>query len=97
MPAFHLACYPFHMSRIWAKTIVNFKVKDSIIHECAERLDSYNFFENTREIAEKLHIATPVVLDSHCKNFLEFNTLKFKPRDFLEPVPFDSLVFESAD
>lgn len=86
-----------NMFRIWAKTIVNYRVKTSIIHECAERIGSYNFFENVREIAEKLHIPTPVVLNSHCENFLEFNTLKFRPRDFLEPVPFDFLVLEDAD
>ena len=85
------------MTRIWAKILIDHKVKQSIIHECGERLASYNFFENVRAIAEKLHIPTPVVLNSHIENFLEFNILKLRPNDFIESVSFDFLVLECAD
>lgn len=90
-------CYTPDMFRIWAKIVTNHKVQRSIIHECSERLASHNFFENMRAIAEKLHIPTPIVLNSHCENFLEFNILKLRPRDFIEAIPFDFLVLECAD
>ena len=85
------------MTKIWAKTMINHKVKKSIIHDCGERINIVNFYENVRKICEKLKVSTPVVLNSYAENFIEFNILKFRPRDFLEEIPFDFLVLENGD
>ena len=85
------------MTKIWAKTMVNHRVKTSIIHDCGEIVTVDNFYRAVRKICESLKIPTPVVLHSYAKNFTEFNIVKFRPRDFLEEVNFDFLVLESGE
>ena len=75
----------------------NHKVKNSIIYQCCEILNIENFYRHVRTICEQLKIPTPVVLNSYAENFIEYNILKFKQRDFLEPVYFDTLVIENGD
>ena len=87
----------FRMYRIWAKIITNHRVIRSIIHDTGERIEAWNFYDNVRQIAEQLKIPTPVVLHSYAENFLNFNLMKFKARDFLEDIPFDVLLLESVD
>ena len=85
------------MKKIWAKIVIDHKVKKSIVHDCSERLDILNFWENVKQICEELKIPTPVLLGCHAENFLEFNTLKLKQRDFIEEIPFDWLHLESGE
>ena len=85
------------MTKIWAKIVINHSVKKSIIHYCNERLDVFNFYENVRQICEKLRVPTPIILDIYAQNFLEFNIFKFKQRDFLEDIAFDFLVLENGE
>ena len=85
------------MQKIWAKTVLDHKVKKSIIHDCGERVNIVNFYSTVRAICEKLKIPTPVILNVYAENFVEFNILKFKQRDFLEEIPFDALVLENGD
>ena len=85
------------MTKVWAKIIINHKVKKSLIHDCGERISIVNFYNNVRTICEKLKIPTPVVLNTYAENFVEFNILKFRQRDFLEEVSFDALVLERGE
>lgn len=85
------------MHKIWAKVIINQKVKRSIIHDPGEHIETWNFFDHVRQIAEKLKIPTPVVLNSYAENFLNFNLVKFRARDFLEEIPFDYLLLECVE
>ena len=85
------------MQKIWAKIITDHRVKKSIIHDCGEKVNTANFYNNVRQICEKLKIPTPVVLNTYAENFVVFNILKFRQRDFLEEVPFDALVLESGE
>jgi hypothetical protein len=89
--------YTRYMTKIWAKVVVNHRVKKGIIHDCEERVDIVNFFSHVHAICEKLKIPTPVVLNCYAENFIEFNILKFKPRDFIEEVSFDWLVLENGE
>ena len=84
------------MQKIWAKTITDHRVKKSIIHDCGEKVDLANFYNNVRKICEKLKIPTPVVLNTYAQGFLEFNIVKFRQRDFVEEVLFDALVLEAV-
>ena len=85
------------MNKIWAKVIVNHRVKASVLHDCPHRVDVLNFWENVKSICEALKIPTPVLLEVYCEKFLEFNTLKLKQRDFIENVDFDWLLLENGD
>lgn len=85
------------MQKIWAKIIINQRVKKHIVHDAGEKIESWNFYDNVRQIAEKLKIPTPVVLNSYAENFLNFNIMKFKQRDFLEEINFDMLQLENGE
>ena len=85
------------MDKIWAKIVVNHRVKQSIIHTAPDRIDILNFWDNVKQICEELKIPTPVILTCHAENFLELNTLKLKPTDFIEDVPFDWLLLENGE
>jgi len=85
------------MTKIWAKIMVNHRVKKSLVHNCGAQVTEETFYDNVREICESLKISTPVVIKTYAENFLEFNTFKFKQRDFLEEIPFDFLVLENGD
>jgi len=84
------------MHKIWAKIITDQKVKRSIIHDAGERIELWNFYDNVRQIAEALKIPTPVVLNSYAENFLNFNLIKFRARDFIEEINFDYLLLEAV-
>ena len=79
------------MIKVWAKIIIDHKVKHSVVVE----VDPDNFFEGITKIAEALKIPTPMVTQSQIDNFLEFNLLKLKQRDFVESIPFDILEFNA--
>jgi len=84
------------MQRVWAKIITDQKVKRSIIYDAGERIETWNFFTHVQRIAEQLKIPTPVVLNSYAENFLNYNLMKFKARDFLEEINFDWLWLEKV-
>ena len=48
-----------------------------------------------REIAEKLDIPTPVVLDKHIIDFTVYKNTRFFTDDFVESVNFEKLVLEN--
>lgn len=85
------------MNKIWAKIMKNQRVARSIIYDAEERIEIWNFYDHVRQIAEKLKIPTPVVLNSYAENFLNFNLMKFRARDFIEEISFDYLLLEQVD
>lgn len=79
------------MLKVWAKIIIDHKVKNSVV----VTIDPDNFFDGVTQIAAELKIPTPMVTQSQIDNFLEFNLLKLKQRDFIETIPFDILEFNA--
>ncbi len=82
------------MIRIWAKIIDDSK----IIKSCEITVMNYDyhiFEEYVREIAYKLDIPTPVVLDKHIIDFTVYKSTRFFKEDFVESVNFDKLVLEN--
>ncbi len=75
------------MTKVWAKIIIDHKVKQSAV----VAIDPTDFYHGLVAMATALKIPTPIVTQSQIDNFLAFNILKLKPRDFLEKVPFDCL------
>ena len=87
----------FMKSKIWAKIIVDQRVKGSIIYDAGGLVEKWNFFDNVRGVCEELKIPTPVVLNSYAENFLNFNLVKFRQRDFVEEIAFDCLLLERVE
>lgn len=83
------------MFRIWAKIITDGKIEKQITYEREDKFVYAKFFEYLADICEGLDIATPVLLKTHIFNYAKFNTVRFIPRDFAEPVEFDRLVLDN--
>lgn len=60
-----------------------------------EKFSYGEFFRYLTDICYELDVPTPVLLKPHLFSYAKFNHVKFLPRDFLESVPFDSLVLEN--
>lgn len=84
------------MIRLWAKIIIDNKLKKDIIYESIDNYSREDFFEHISEICYKLNIPSPVLINSHYDTFENFNFIKFIPRDFVEEVTFDKLEIENA-
>ena len=84
------------MVRIWAKTIIDNKLQDDIIYEAVGNFKPEELYLHVGEICHKMDIPSPVVLKSHEKNYVEFNTCTFLARDFVESIYFEKLVLENA-
>ncbi len=75
------------MLKVWAKIVTDHKVK----HSAVVALDPTDFYNGIIAIAEALKIPTPIITQSQIDNFIAFNILKLKQRDFIEHIPFDYL------
>lgn len=81
--------------KIWVKTYVGDKITNSIV--LSEKGTSREVFDNMLKTAiDSFDLSTPVVLSQHFNHFSHFNSVKFLPRDFVEPVSFDKLVVENV-
>ncbi len=83
------------MFRIWAKIVKDGKIEKQLTYERDDKFAYGKFFEYLADICEELDIATPVLLKTHIFNYAKFNTVRFIPRDFAEPVEFDKLILEN--
>ena len=81
------------MTKIWAKIIIDNKVRHSIVYDNKTDIDADNFHPALIKICETLKIPTPIIVATQIAGFMEFNILKLKQRDFIEPIPFDFLEF----
>lgn len=84
------------MIRLWAKTIQNQKIQKSYVYESIDKFSPETFLFHMQQICHILDIGTPVILKTHIQNLINFNTVSFLPRDFVENVSFDKLVIENA-
>lgn len=82
------------MIRIWAKIEKNHKLGKNIIYESLDNFKPETFYLHVQEICNRLDIPTPVIIESHIKNFDKFNTTTFLERDFIESIDFDKLILE---
>lgn len=83
------------MFRIWAKLITDSKTTKSC-EITVVNYDYHIFEEYVREIAYKLDIPTPIVLDQHIIDFTVYKSTRFFPEDFVESVSFEKLVLENV-
>ena len=83
------------MFRMWGKILKDGKILKQVTYERVDKFTYSSFFNYLADICEELDIATPVLLKTHIFNYAKFNTVKFIPRDFAEPVDFDRPVIEN--
>lgn len=83
------------MFKIWGKIVKDGKIIKQVTYERADKFAYSQFFTYLADICEALDVATPVLLKTHIFNYAKFNTVRFIPRDFAEPVDFDKLILEN--
>ena len=81
--------------RIWAKVMIDGKIKKQMVYERDEQLVYSSFFEYLSEICMSLDVPTPVLVKAHVFNFAKFNHVKFTQSDFVEGIYFDHLFLEN--
>ena len=82
------------MIKIWAKIIKNNKIIKQYVYENKSKFNEQNFLNYLIEICKELDLQTPILLNNHITNFLEFHSVKFFPYDFLEECNFDYFLIE---
>ncbi len=82
------------MFRIWAKVFSDEHIVKQTTYE-GETFSYDLFFTYLAEICDRLDIPTPVLLKPHLFQYAKFRHVVFRPRDFLEEVPFQKLVLEN--
>lgn len=83
------------MVKIFAKTIVNNRVKKTYKYINEEDFEIDHFYDYVREICEHFDSPTPIVMAKHIKDYILFNNTQFLPEDFVERVFFDKLILET--
>lgn len=80
--------------QIWVKTIKNEKITNHTLVE-AENLSTFSGITKAfMDAAEAMKIPTPVITRTSAQFFFDFNSVRFKQDDFVEPIDFDALVIE---
>lgn len=82
--------------KIWAKTISGEKITGNVIYEYDRIENLEDFVFALQNICEQMDIPTPIATKVNFNHFTMFNNTRFKPRDFVETVPFDTLDIESV-
>ena len=84
------------MLRIWARTTQDLKITRSYIYTSIDKFSNETFRLHVEKICNELDIPSPIILDSHITNYIEFNNTTFLARDFIESVDFEKLILENA-
>lgn len=74
------------MLKIWGKTYDGEKITRTKVIEFESA--HIIFYDMVKTVCEKLDIATPVCLNKHYEDFMQFRTCFFKSGDFIDSVDF---------
>lgn len=82
--------------RLWAKLVKNEKIiKHGLVE--VENLSTFSGITKAfMDVAEHMKIPTPIITRTSAQFFFDFNSVRFKQCDFVEPIDFDALVIERA-
>ena len=83
------------MVKIFAKTMIDGKIKKTYKFETPEDFEMDHFFDYVRCICEHFDSPTPVILAKHIREDLIFITVTSVKDDFVEKVFFDKRVEET--
>lgn len=84
------------MGRIWARVIKAEKIVLQYMLDGVGALSAAQFLDYIMQICKELDLETPIVLSKHLMHFEQFNSVKFLPSDFLQPVDFDHFILENV-
>lgn len=80
------------MIKIWAKLIKNNKMKKDFVFLKQDECFEYNdLWEYLVAICEHFDLSTPILLDQHLAQLVEYRMMKFLPDDFIDHFPFDRM------
>lgn len=85
----------FAMVKIFAKVIIEEKVRKTFKYEVDEDFEIDHFFDYVKDICEHFDSPTPVILTKHIRDFIVFSTTSFQKEDFIENIFFDKLTLET--
>ena len=83
------------MVKIFAKTMVNNRIKKTYKYINEEEFDINSFYDYIREICEYFDSPTPIIMAKHIKDYILFNNTQFTQDDFVEKIYFDKLIIET--
>lgn len=81
--------------KLWATTICGEKITRSLVYEYEFANNMDEFVAILQNVCEQMDIPTPVITYVNFNHFVQFNTTRFKPREFVESVDFDHFVIEN--
>ena len=87
--------YNKSIMKIWAKVMLDGRIKKQFVYEKDDELKYSSFFEYLADICTALDVPTPVLVKAHIFNFAKFNHVKFTQNDFVESIAFDHLFLEN--
>ena len=82
------------MFKIWAKVIVEDKIKEDYVLESEDVFNINRMQLYMSDICNIFDIETPVIIKKHLEHFYMFNITTFFPSDFISGVNFDKLIIE---
>lgn len=82
--------------KVWAKTILEEKITRDIIYEYSTMENEEEFISTLQEICGQMDIPTPVATRINFVHFVMFNNTRFKERDFVEHIDFNTLELEAV-
>lgn len=84
------------MVKIWFKTITDKKLLTSNIYHFEGKFDESLFDGYVRFACDELDIPSPIVMERHVSNFIQFNICRFDQTDFVESIGFEQLTLENC-
>ena len=82
------------MVRIFAKTLINGRIKNTYKYEIDEDFEIGHFDTYIKEICEHFDTPAPIVLTKHIRDYIMFSVTHFDKQDFVEKIYFDRLTLE---
>lgn len=79
--------------KAWIKVIKNEKTVQSVTFELTD-LSAHALVQKMRDALLPLDLPTPLVIKAKALHLNTFNTVRFTPDDFVEPVDFDLMSVE---
>jgi hypothetical protein len=83
------------MIDLFAKTLIDGKVKKTYKYVINEEFEIGHFEGYIKDICEHFDSPSPIVLAKHIRDYILFNTTTFVKDDFIENIKFDKLVIET--
>lgn len=82
--------------KYWIKTVTGEKIEKDVLAENDEAFEMESFITLLQETCHALDVPTPIFSQTNFEYLSCFNSVRLKPRDFVETVDFDYLEIEAV-